>query len=88
MCAHPMNLCPNEQLNHGLAPSGRWSLPEVEDCLREAGFSSVHFWMREMPDSHLAADSEDLFDAKYEEVSSFQQRDSWNAYVVGVAPCR
>lgn len=24
-------------------------------------------------------------DVKYEEVSSFEQQDSWNAYVVGVA---
>ncbi|KAK6119899.1 hypothetical protein DH2020_046346 [Rehmannia glutinosa] len=28
-----------------------WSLPEVKDCLEEAGFRSVHFWIRNMPDS-------------------------------------
>ena len=63
-----------------------WSLPEVNDCLKEAGFSSVHFWMREMPNTRQVTLSEDSFNIKYEEMTSFEQRDSWNAYVVGVAP--
>ncbi|CAA6660691.1 unnamed protein product [Spirodela intermedia] len=74
-------------LRHAFSYNWRlWSLAEVKDCLKEAGFSSVHFWMREMPNTQLGSDSEDLFDAKYEEALSFQQRDSWNAYIVGVAP--
>jgi hypothetical protein len=66
----------------------RWSLPEIKDCLEEAGFRSVHFWLREMPDTEENRMTEGFGagrDVKYEEVKSFQQQDAWNAYIVGVA---
>ncbi|KAL8255669.1 hypothetical protein R6Q59_030736 [Mikania micrantha] len=66
----------------------RWSLPEIKDCLEEAGFRSVHFWIRQMPDSESIKSIQgfgDGKDIKYEEVTSFQQQDSWNAYIVGVS---
>ncbi|PKU66489.1 hypothetical protein MA16_Dca018191 [Dendrobium catenatum] len=65
----------------------RWSLTEIKDCLEEAGFQSIHFWIREMPnteDENLEEYDADS-DVKYEELSSFGQQDAWNAYVVGVA---
>ncbi|KAL5716806.1 hypothetical protein ACHQM5_009926 [Ranunculus cassubicifolius] len=65
-----------------------WSLPEIKDCLEEAGFKSVHFWIRQMPDTNDVKNSKAFNagrDVKYEEVSSFKQQDAWNAYVVGVA---
>lgn len=65
-----------------------WSLPEVKDCLEEAGFRSVHFWIRNMPDSEQIRRTDGFSagrDVKYEEATSFQQQDSWNAYVVAVA---
>lgn len=65
----------------------RWSLPEVKDCLEEAGFHSVHFWIRPMPDTEENRSTEGFGigqDVKYEEVESFQQQDAWNAYIVGV----
>ncbi|KAL8496377.1 hypothetical protein ACS0TY_020188 [Phlomoides rotata] len=65
-----------------------WSLPEVKDCLEEAGFRSVHFWIRSMPDSEQIRRTDGFSagrDVKYEEATSFQQQDSWNAYVVAVA---
>ena len=65
----------------------RWSLPEIKDCLEEAGFRSVHFWMRSMPNSKEIRNIDGFGvgrDIKYEEVTSFQQQDSWNAYIVGV----
>ncbi|PKI40529.1 hypothetical protein CRG98_039089 [Punica granatum] len=65
-----------------------WSLPEIKDCLEEAGFKSVHFWLREMPDTHENRSTTGFGagrDVKYEEVKSFQQQDAWNAYIVGVA---
>ncbi|MQL76092.1 hypothetical protein Taro_008485 [Colocasia esculenta] len=71
-----------------LEVSVSWSLPEIKDCLEEAGFQSVHFWLREMPDTRQRMNSKEYNagnDVKYEEVSSFQQTDAWNAYVVGVA---
>ncbi|KAJ3707597.1 hypothetical protein LUZ61_011302 [Rhynchospora tenuis] len=64
-----------------------WSIPEIKDCMEEAGFKSVHFWMREMPDTHLHENADEYTagrDVKYEELSSFRQRDAWNAYVVAV----
>ncbi|XP_078434836.1 S-adenosyl-L-methionine-dependent methyltransferases superfamily protein [Wolffia australiana] len=74
-------------LRHAFSYKWRlWSLPEVRDCMMEAGFSSVHVWMRDMPDSKRGAPSEDSFHSTYEETTSFQQRDSWNAYVVATAP--
>lgn len=64
----------------------RWSLPEIKDCLEEAGFQSVHFWIREMPNTDESANEfNGMRDVKYEEVTSFPQRDAWNAYVVAVA---
>lgn len=67
---------------------GRWSLPEIKDCLEEAGFSSVHFWLQHMPDTEDRRSTVGFGvgrDVKFEEVESFNQQDSWNAYIVGVA---
>ncbi|KAK4791926.1 hypothetical protein SAY86_022361 [Trapa natans] len=64
-----------------------WSLPEIKDCLQEAGFKFVHFWLREMPDVEENRSTVGFGagrDVKYEEVESFQQQDAWNAYIVGV----
>lgn len=80
---------PQKKFRHAFSYEWRlWSLPEIRDCLEEAGFKSVHFWMRQMPDSENIKRIEgfgDSQDVKYEEVTSFQQQDSWNAYIVGVA---
>ncbi|KAL3518530.1 hypothetical protein ACH5RR_021119 [Cinchona calisaya] len=77
-----------KKLRHAFSYSWRlWSLPEIRDCLEEAGFRSVHFWMRSMPNSKEIRNIDGFGvgrDIKYEEVTSFQQQDSWNAYVVGV----
>ncbi|MED6207693.1 hypothetical protein PIB30_038082 [Stylosanthes scabra] len=77
------------KLRHAFSYSWRlWTLPEVKDCLEEAGFRSVHFWIREMPDATEIVRTEGYSaakDVKYEEVTNFQQQDSWNAYIVGVA---
>ncbi|RDX82303.1 hypothetical protein CR513_36921, partial [Mucuna pruriens] len=77
------------KLRHAFSYSWRlWTLPEIRDCLEEAGFRSVHFWVREMPDSTEIMRTEGFGagkNVKYEEVTSFQQQDSWNAYIVGVA---
>ncbi|KAL0922905.1 hypothetical protein M5K25_006935 [Dendrobium thyrsiflorum] len=64
-----------------------WSLAEIKDCLEEAGFQSIHFWIREMPNTEDEnwEDYDANSDVKYEELSSFGQQDAWNAYVVGVA---
>lgn len=65
----------------------RWSLPEIKDCLQEAGFQSVHFWLRQMPDSEENRTTEGFGvsrDIKYEEVRNFEQEDSWNAYIIAV----
>ncbi|XP_068664069.1 uncharacterized protein [Aristolochia californica] len=79
----------HQTIHHAFSYNWRlWSLPEIKDCLLEAGFRSVHFWIREMPDTHDRENSEEFNagrDVKYEEVSSFQQRDAWNAYIVAVA---
>lgn len=74
-------------LRHAFTYSWRlWSLPEIKDCLEEAGFRSVHFWLREMPNTDESANEfNGMRDVKYEEVTSFPQRDAWNAYVVAVA---
>ncbi|KAG6541615.1 hypothetical protein Mapa_017008 [Marchantia paleacea] len=66
-----------------------WTIPEVKECLLEAGFSSVHFWIKQMSDTHERDDDEATATdskAKYEEVASFLQKDAWNAYIVAVAP--
>lgn len=77
------------KLRHAFSYSWRlWTLPEIKDCLEEAGFRSVHFWVREMPDSAEIMKTEGFGagkNVKYEEATSFQQQDSWNAYIVGVA---
>ncbi|XP_027101072.2 uncharacterized protein [Coffea arabica] len=77
-----------KKLRHAFSYSWRlWSLPEIKDCLEEAGFRSVHFWMRSMPNSKEIRNIDGFGigrDIKYEEVTSFQQQDSWNAYIVGV----
>ncbi|XP_010521665.1 PREDICTED: uncharacterized protein LOC104800539 isoform X2 [Tarenaya hassleriana] len=78
----------NKKLRHAFSYSWRlWSLPEIKDCLEEAGFGSVHFWLREMPDSSEMRRTEGFGhgrDLKYEEVESFQQCDAWNAYVIAI----
>lgn len=80
---------PQKKLPYAFSYSWRlWSLPEIKDCLEEAGFQSVHFWIRQMPDSENIKSVEGFGigkDLKYEEVLSFEQQDSWNAYIVGVA---
>lgn len=66
----------------------RWSLPEIKDCLEEAGFRAVHFWLREMPDTEDNRSTVGFGaarDVKYEEMTCFQQQDAWNAYIVGIA---
>uniref|UniRef100_A0A7N0TMD4 S-adenosyl-L-methionine-dependent methyltransferase superfamily protein n=1 Tax=Kalanchoe fedtschenkoi TaxID=63787 RepID=A0A7N0TMD4_KALFE len=78
-----------KKIRHAFSYSWRlWSLPEVKDCMEEAGFQSVHFWMRQMPDTEMSRTTEGFGvgrDLKYEEVSKFEQQDAWNAYIVGVA---
>ncbi|KAI3523278.1 hypothetical protein L1887_01338 [Cichorium endivia] len=78
-----------KKLRHAFSYSWRlWSLPEIKDCLEEAGFRAVHFWIRQMPDSENIKSIQGFGegkDVKYEEVTSFQQKDSWNAYIVGVS---
>lgn len=78
-----------KKLRHAFSYSWRlWSLPEIKDCLEEAGFQSVHFWLREMQDTREIRKTEGFGvgrDIKYEEVKKFQQQDAWNAYVVAVA---
>ncbi|EPS73852.1 hypothetical protein M569_00915, partial [Genlisea aurea] len=78
-----------KKLMHAFSYTWRlWSLPEVKDCLEEAGFSCVHFWMCKMPDSERIRCTDGLStgrDVKFEETTSFPQQDSWNAYIVGVA---
>ncbi|PWA90776.1 S-adenosyl-L-methionine-dependent methyltransferases superfamily protein [Artemisia annua] len=78
-----------KKLRHAFSYSWRlWSLPEIKDCMEEAGFRSVHFWIRQMPDSENIKSMEGFGsarDIKYEEVTSFQQQDSWNAYIVAVS---
>ncbi|EOY33473.1 S-adenosyl-L-methionine-dependent methyltransferases superfamily protein isoform 1 [Theobroma cacao] len=75
-----------KKLRHAFSYSWRlWSLPEIKDCLEEAGFQSVHFWLRKMPDTSEIRCTEGFGigrDVKYEEVKSFQQEDAWNAYIV------
>lgn len=78
-----------KKIRHAFSYSWRlWSLPEIKDCLEEAGFQSVHFWLRKMQDSRDIRKTEGFGvgrDIKYEEIKHFQQQDSWNAYIVGVA---
>lgn len=79
----------HKKIRHAFSYSWRlWSLPEIKESLEEAGFRSVHFWIRNMPDSEEIRCMDGFpvgRDLKYEEVTSFQQQDSWNAYIVGVA---
>ncbi|KAH7561224.1 hypothetical protein JRO89_XS10G0195200 [Xanthoceras sorbifolium] len=78
-----------KKLRHAFSYSWRlWSLPEIKDCLEEAGFQSIHFWIREMPDTADTRSTEGFGAAqneKYEEAKTFQQQDAWNAYIVAVA---
>ncbi|KAJ4978244.1 hypothetical protein NE237_009024 [Protea cynaroides] len=77
-----------KKLRHAFSYNWRlWSLPEIKDCLEEAGFQFVHFWIRPMPDTGEMRTSEGFYagrDIKYEEMSTFQQDDAWNAYIIGV----
>ncbi|KAK8971088.1 hypothetical protein KSP40_PGU021550 [Platanthera guangdongensis] len=74
-------------LRHAFSYAWRlWSLPEIRDCMEEAGFQSIHFWIREMPNTEENEHCEEYNadrDVKYEDSSTFRQQDSWNAYVVG-----
>jgi hypothetical protein len=67
-----------------------WTIPEVTEALKEAGFQEVHIWMREMSQAQEQQEEDEEVDmnngVKYEEVDSFQQVDAWNAYVVAVSP--
>ncbi|KAJ4828050.1 hypothetical protein Tsubulata_028122 [Turnera subulata] len=78
-----------KKIRHAFSYSWRlWSLPEIKECLEEAGFRSVHFWLRQMPDTEENRSTEGFGvgrDLKYEEVKTFEQEDAWNAYVVAVA---
>ncbi|KAJ1286304.1 hypothetical protein BS78_03G343400 [Paspalum vaginatum] len=65
-----------------------WSIPEIKDCLEEAGFKYIHVWIREMPNTQSSGNAKEYNanrDVKYEESQRFNQGDAWNAYVVGVA---
>ncbi|KFK32599.1 hypothetical protein AALP_AA6G264900 [Arabis alpina] len=79
----------NRKIRHAFSYSWRlWSLPEVKDCMEEAGFKSVHFWLREMPDASEMRRTDGFGagrDIKYEQVKNFQQCDAWNAYIVAVS---
>ncbi|XP_057534109.1 uncharacterized protein LOC130812602 [Amaranthus tricolor] len=79
---------PQRKIRNAFSYSWRlWSLPEIRDCLEEAGFRAVHFWIKEMPDTEKNRSSRGFGtarDDKYKEVSSFPQQDAWNAYVVAV----
>ncbi|KAK1311269.1 hypothetical protein QJS10_CPA08g01501 [Acorus calamus] len=86
------NIGKNRTIRHAFSYNWRlWSLPEIKECLEEAGFQSVHFWIRVMPDTDTEGDSRNTEryyaseDVKYEEHTFFQQADAWNAYIVGVA---
>lgn len=89
----------------------RWTIPEVLDCLAEAGFDGTRVWMRRMPNT-LSGSGSDSEGAESEagseesgsegeqepgsqelesyarrpfvETESFEQCDSWNAYIVGI----
>ncbi|KAL2899468.1 Release factor glutamine methyltransferase [Bienertia sinuspersici] len=80
---------PQKKIRNAFSYSWRlWSLPEIRDCLEEAGYRAIHFWIREMPDTERNRSTRGFNtsrDDKYEEVTSFQQQDAWNAYVVAVA---
>jgi hypothetical protein len=56
--------------------------------LEEAGFKSIHVWIREMPNTQSSGNAKEYNanrDVKYEESQRFNQGDAWNAYVIGVA---
>ncbi|KAL6840087.1 hypothetical protein ACP4OV_029897 [Aristida adscensionis] len=78
-----------QMLRHAFTYHWRlWSIPEIKDCLEEAGFKSIHVWIREMPDTQSNGNAKEYTadrDVKYEESKRFNQGDAWNAYIVGVA---
>ncbi|KAL6616407.1 hypothetical protein ACP70R_038677 [Stipagrostis hirtigluma subsp. patula] len=78
-----------QMLRHAFTYHWRlWSIPEIKDCLEEAGFKSIHVWIREMPNTQSSGNAKEYNadrDVKYEESKRFNQGDAWNAYVVGVA---
>ncbi|EES01784.1 uncharacterized protein LOC8058944 [Sorghum bicolor] len=78
-----------QMLKHAFTYHWRlWSIPEIKDCLEEAGFKSVHIWIREMPNTQSSGNTKEYNanrDVKYEESQRFNQGDAWNAYIVGVA---
>ncbi|GJM92494.1 hypothetical protein PR202_ga08970 [Eleusine coracana subsp. coracana] len=81
-----------QMLRHAFTYHWRlWSIPEIKDCLEEAGFKSIHVWIREMPNTQSSGNAKEYNadrDVKYEESKRFNQGDAWNAYVVGVANTR
>ncbi|MCO5604193.1 hypothetical protein L7F22_058355 [Adiantum nelumboides] len=79
----------NTMIRHAFTYHWRlWSLPEINDSLKEAGFDSVHFWVRDMPNLEEREDNEDTWDedSRYEEATVFYQQSAWNAYIVAIAP--
>ncbi|KAH7293151.1 hypothetical protein KP509_28G014100 [Ceratopteris richardii] len=64
----------NRMIRHAFTYNWRlWSLPEVHDCLKEAGFDSVHFWIRRMPSQEEIEGYEDEWDDKYVESTEYCQ---------------
>uniref|UniRef100_A0A0E0JRA4 Uncharacterized protein n=1 Tax=Oryza punctata TaxID=4537 RepID=A0A0E0JRA4_ORYPU len=78
-----------QMLRHAFTYHWRlWSIPEIKDCFEEAGFKSIHVWIREMPNTQSSGNAKEYNanrDVRYEELQHFNQGDAWNAYVVGVA---
>lgn len=61
-----------------------WSLPELSELLREAGFSKVHVFWEEFEDTD--ADDEYLQGTgRYTEVTEVENQESWIAYIFAEA---
>jgi len=58
-----------------------WSLPEIQELLIEAGFSSVHIYWEEFVEGRKK-DEYLTGTGNYREVSSVDQQESWLAYIV------
>jgi bisphosphoglycerate-dependent phosphoglycerate mutase len=89
LIGHEFSVCAEYRIDD-LMSFCRWTIPEVTEALKEAGFQEVHIWMREMSQAQEQQEEDEEVDmnngVKYEEVDSFQQVDAWNAYVVAVSP--
>lgn len=53
-----------------------WTVPEIRDCMIEAGFSRTVVWFLD--------ESEGTDDATYEPMEETYQRESWHAYIVAI----